>query len=253
VQLSTYTNMLAGPQLIPATHLHTRLPGIDSLQAHSSIKDQTSATVESLWQRQRLQRAEILGQARVLIEQEGYSSFNIRRLADKCAVSRQTVYNLIGDRDQLLKAALCEYLDTMLSTASTFTDYPYFFLGICDVFWAHALKNPDYAREVTLAHYCADTPAATNLHRIMDESFCKGLRHIKQQGQLRDSTDIELLSGHLQSLITSIALKWVEKKCDLATLRRSLVTGAGFLLLGAMTTAARQDLEKWVDAAQVSG
>ena len=55
-----------------------------------------------------VRREHILEMARKLIESEGYAGLTMRKLAAKSAVTVPTIYNLIGNKEQVLFAAVEE-------------------------------------------------------------------------------------------------------------------------------------------------
>jgi AcrR family transcriptional regulator len=242
-----------GSLWLPPERLDAVVPNTENAISGKPLSTQGSQY--SLWRRQRVRRAEVLRQARLLIGSEGYTAFSVRRLAGICALSPQTLYNLIGDREQLLSSAIGEHLAAMVSAASELEAYPYFFMA----FWRRHLVPFD--QELRLRHnghaglsLVPVTGAAATVHTIMREALCSALRCLEQRRLLRDRIDVALLTDHMESHIMTSALNWVEDGTggDNAAHRRRLLSGLGFLLLGAMTASGRAGIEPWMDEVHCS-
>lgn len=203
-----------------------------------------------LWQRQRQREAEILRQTRILIGQGDQTAFSIRKVAENCDLAPQTVYNLIGDREQLIAAAISQHVQAMVGAARALDGPPGFFMAFADVLWAHALKNPAYAKTVTRTQFASRCEAARNIKAILNGVFRAELTQLAECGALRESVDIVLVAERMQSLILMTAIGWAESSGDDIALRQQLVGGLGLLLLGAMKASARGPIEAWTDAVQ---
>lgn len=234
----------------PTLFIETWIPDTDS--AIVGRRGMEVAGV-SLWQRQNLRRAEIFRQTRVLLGHVGYAAFSIRKVAENCDMSPQTVYNLVGDREKLLSAATAQHLHALIAAARELQGPPGFFMAYADIVWGHSLKNAEYARTVSRAHFSSCCMRTSNVRSIMQDVFLAELLTLRDSGQLRDSIDVGGLAERMQSLVAITAMNWVEDPGDETGLRRQLTTGLGLLLLGAMKSSARTALEEWTDAIQTSG
>lgn len=246
---------LAGqPRRMPVslTSLLDRIvPDTDAAIGSRRDHDPTASSV--LWSRQVRRRAEILRQTRILIGHQGYAAFTIRKVAENCNVAPQTVYNLLGDREHVLEAAISQHVSAMVTAARQLEGPPGFFMAFADVLWGHALKNPDYVRTITRAQVTARGAPFPNIQARLTEMFRGELLKLAGQGQLRAGVDVAPLAEHMQSIIIMTALNWVEGSGDDMGFRRQLVVGLGLPLLGAMRASARGSVEDWTDAIQADG
>lgn len=225
----------------------------DTDAAIGGRRDCEPAASGVLWSRQNRRRAEILRQTRILIGHQGYTAFSIRKVAENCEVAPQTVYNLLGDREQVLEAAIGQHVSAMVTAARKLEGPPGFFMAFAEVLWGHALKNPDYVRTVTRAQFSARCTPIPKVQTLLTDVFRAELSTLGGRGDLRDGIDIALLAEHLLSVIIMAAFTWVESDGDDSALRRQLVTGLGLPLLGAMSAMARRPIEEWTDAIQANG
>jgi AcrR family transcriptional regulator len=222
----------------------------DANAALSGLSEGETAIAGALWQRQRQREAEILRQARILVGQSGHSAFSIRKVADNCGLAPQTVYNLVGDREQLLEAAIGQHVSAMIAAARLLEGPPTFFLAFAEVLWGHALKNPTYVKTVTRGQLGIRSIPARSVKAILTGAFQSELAQLANSGALRKNVDIVFLAERMLSLLLTTAIGWVEAGRDTTALRQQLVAGLGLLLLGAMKASARGPIEEWTDAVQ---
>ena len=100
---------------------------------------------------QRERRARILAATRLAIAQQFEEDVTIRDVASRSKVSAQTIYNLVGNRAQLVEDAINEHITHTAAHAHRLMDYPNIFLAIADLTWMSISQNPDYSRKVIIA------------------------------------------------------------------------------------------------------
>jgi len=232
------------PASIPWNLLDAHLPDTASALGTAACP---AAPRSGLRQRQTARRAEILRQTRILLGQEGYEAFSIRRVAHNCDMAPQTVYNLVGDRDELLGAAICQHVRAMIDVAQAHAGPAGFFMSLADLLWRHGIKHGAYSQAVLRALFSFPSEPADTV-RLMT---CGLLRNVLDQqaaeGRLRERVDTTLLAHSMQALIVHTGLSWAPGGGEETALRRQLVSGIGFLLLGALRTSARTPVEDWMD------
>lgn len=218
----------------------------DTDTAIAGRRDSDPAMAGGLWSRQLSRRAEILRQTRILIGHQGYAGFTIRKVAENSEVAPQTIYNLLGDREQVLDAAIGQHVAAMITAARKLDGPPGFFMRLADVLWGHALKNSGYARTVIRAQLIT----GHRIQGVLTTAYRAELAVMAEQGQLRSGVDIGLVADCMQAGITMTAFRWADGPDDDLLLRRQVVTSLGLPLLGAMTTPARRPVEQWIDTIQ---
>ena len=243
-------------------HLDRIIPSADT--ALAGRREFEPAAVGTLWNRQSLRRAEILRQARILIGHQGYAGFSIRKVAENSEVAPQTVYNLLGDREQVLEAAITQHVAAMISaarklsspygnmgaTVSGPSSPPGFFMCLADVLWGHALKNADYTRKVIRAQFTTRSIPSHRIQGVLTAAYRTELNKLADEGQLRSGIDTNLVADSMQAGVTMTAFRWADEHDDDLLLRRQIVTSLGLPLIGAMTASARRPVEMWMDMVQ---
>lgn len=96
-------------------------------------------------------RARILAETRHLIAEVGIEGVNLRELAARSHLSVQTIYNIVGNRAQVVHAAIGQYICASIKRAVHFEHCPNFFIGVADALWVEAAANPAYVRDATRA------------------------------------------------------------------------------------------------------
>ena len=110
----------------------------------------------SAQQRRRQQRADarraILDATESLLVEEGYESFSIRRLVERCGYTAPTIYHHFGDKPGLLDALLEEVFQKLVRSIRRVpeSDDPIEYLrALARSFVRFGLKNPTHYRLLT--------------------------------------------------------------------------------------------------------
>jgi len=201
----------------------------------------------SLRQRQKKLRSKIFRGVRVLIAEKGYFSFSMKELADECETTRQTIYNLVGDRENLIKAAQSEHLKALILIASKQNNYPNLFLEFANVAWRNSVINSVYVKEVMLTHHLNKAISVRDLHEISFKPLYLELLAMEKAGKLRKGVDVKLVAEHVHYLIISITLRWVRGEINDSELRCQLLSGTGFFLLGVMRPSHQEKVERFIN------
>lgn len=133
------------------------------------------APMPGLWQRQRARRAFILSKARKLVSDRGIGGFTVKELAGVSEMSPQTIYNIIGDRENILRASI-DNLYAEAIRVSEKSGYGSLFLNeLANIFvyWSHV--TPEYHRNITLSYFNRDEPIHS---AIKDHVIEKTVSHL---------------------------------------------------------------------------
>ncbi|HKT73849.1 MAG TPA: TetR/AcrR family transcriptional regulator [Steroidobacteraceae bacterium] len=108
--------------------------------------------------RQRLLASQIRAATRCLIGQGGVNEVTLRRIARQCDLSPQTIYNLVGTRDEVVAAAISEYHAATFSAAHNLTKHPHFLMALADVTWAQSVVSADFIRKLNACYFESSSP-----------------------------------------------------------------------------------------------
>ena len=95
----------------------------------------------------------IRASTRRLIGEDGMDAVTLRRVASICGLSPQTVYNLVGPRDEVIKSAIDEYHVATFTAARTLTTYPHYLLALTDIVWAQAVHCAGFIKSVNACYF----------------------------------------------------------------------------------------------------
>ena len=190
---------------------------------------------------QRVRRSEILATIRRLLTEVGCHELTVRGIADGSGYAIQTVYNLVGPRNQAIAEAINEYSIFVGRMATPALENPLALPAITNMWVDVQAIRPEFTRQCNLIFF---SPARVIYYRFRDRQLRgmnKLLRQQQKSGILKDSIDAAALAEHLVFFSTSMWLEWADRPFPLETLREKL--NHGFLsLLGDKLTTEYRDL-----------
>jgi AcrR family transcriptional regulator len=188
---------------------------------------------------QRLRRARILATIRQLLIDGGFENVTMRRIAEASGHAIQTIYNLVGPRDQAIIEAIGEYTRFVGRTAAPRPDDPYAVLQIIDR-WVLSIKaQPEFCRQVSLISFTG----SRHIFYAFRERQLKGMQglllHQQKCGVLRGDVDAREHAELLVLLASAVCTDWADRGCSLEQLQRRLYKGFADLIAGALVTDQR--------------
>lgn len=189
-------------------------------------------------QAQRLRRSRILATIRDLLVADGFDGVTVRRIAEASGVAVQTIYNLVGPRDQAIVEAICEY--TRLVGYSSMPDPadPEAVQAIIDR-WSQSIDAaPEFCRQVCLISL---TPSRDIFYSFRDRQR-KAMRGFlvmqKKAGVVRPGANTLDLAEQLILLASALCMEWADGRLTLDQLRARLAAGFGNLMASALEVYA---------------
>lgn len=200
---------------------------------------------------QRARRARILAAARTLIANGGLEYVTIRDVADISKLSIQTIYNLVGNRAQLVEAAVSEFILMTAQHAASLKTYPNVFLALADLIWVNAARNPEYTRAATIGCNGHALPLYGNIRERNARSLRRLLnRHYMSVARDR-GVDLNMIAIHITALVGAMAVEWARGMIDLAEFRYRLASAYGTLLVGLVSSEEFAAINQWLAAIRV--
>ena len=201
------------------------------------LRAANAPSVSGLAQRQR--RSRILAAIRELLVERGFEGVTVRRIAEASGYAVQTIYNLVGPRDQAIVEAICEY--TRLVNYSTLPDPedPYAVVKIIDRGAQSIEASPEFCRQVC---QIALTPSRDIFYRYRDRQF-RAMRGFlamqRKSGALRANVNISDLAEQLIIFASALYIDWADRGLPVEHVRRQLISGYANLIAGAINPLAR--------------
>ncbi len=195
-----------------------------------------------LLRRQRERRAMALAVARRLLA-EAPDQFTLRRVAEECGVTAQTLRNSFGRREDLLVAAFNDHTSAVWRTLGRTSRGAFLFLDLALVYHACAVQTPHFLRAMVQSAMANVRPLAmAQRHGASIKSA--HLRQLARSDHLRPGVDAEALGAHITRLNTFMMYEWAQGG-DPADLRREMIDGNRLLLIGALTPRLAAEVESW--------
>lgn len=180
--------------------------------------------------RQYARRADLLSAARAQIA-EGRQEINVKRLAQSCDLAVQTVYNIVGDRDDIMLAAVDEHYVTILSAAACMLDSINPFAALAEALWAFAWRNPDYVRSLLQTYHAPQSAVSRSIEANVRRAIITSLTRLEGE-HIVDPADLEAHADRIGALITLSSFDWMHGKLTLLDLRVRLLADFEFALNG---------------------
>jgi AcrR family transcriptional regulator len=182
-------------------------------------------------------RERILAAARQLISKQGYESLTMRALAQASGVTVPTIYNLIGNKDAVLGAAIRDgsmrFFGEVRPGASP--------IAILEKNVAELLLQPAYYRPLlrVLLHGTASDAMAE-----IDAQYLRHLRDalevMSERGELEPWVDCAILAERLLSSLYGAASEWATGLLDDESLPVVASYDANIALAGVATEKSRR-------------
>lgn len=152
-------------------------------------------------------RQRILEAARAIIGEQGYEALTMRDLARHSRVTVPTIYNLIGNKEQVLLAAVEQQTGSFVSGLRR---EPGDLLAVIDAAVAELLRMPRYYRALLLVLLTSDAagPARRVADRALAGELDAALAEIDAAGELAGWVDARLLRERLQAHLDATAIEW---------------------------------------------
>ena len=173
---------------------------------------------------QRLRRAEIRAVTRRLLAETGVNGVTVRGIAKESGFALQTVYNLVGPRDQAIMEAISEY-SLYVGRVVSSDALPPSITKVADTWITAAEAAPEFARQCHLIFF---TPARDIYYRFRDiqiRGMAKLLRNQKASGVMYFHCHPRVLAEQLVFFASSIWLDWADGGYPLSTMREKLIPG----------------------------
>lgn len=201
-------------------------------------------------QSQRARRSKILASIRLLLTESGCESVTVRRIAKLSGYAVQTIYNLVGPREQAICEAISEYSLFVGRAARPRAEDPNAVLGIVSS-WLDAIRTqPEFCRQTNMIFF---TDSRSIYYKFRDRQL-RGMRNfLKRQqdcGIVRADVNVRDLAEQLVLLSSALWLEWSDRPFSLDVLYYKLCSGCSSLLADKFEPQHRLAIADWQEAAK---
>jgi AcrR family transcriptional regulator len=201
-------------------------------------------------------RSRILDAAREIIASTGFEKLTMRDLASAARVTVPTIYNLIGSKDELLRAAVQQQTENFIAgiESSPRLTPASRILSVVDVCIDELLRLPDYYQ--SLLRLLLTSHSGQGLRDSVTDSlsqeFERALGEMAEAGELAPWADPRALADRLGSHMRITAIEWATGKFDAERLRSAALYGTCLMLLGVSEGHSAVEIEACAQRSQES-
>lgn len=187
-------------------------------------------------------RRRILAAAREIIGTQGFDALTMRTLAEAGGVTVPTIYNLVGNKDEVLTAAVAEQNDQFLAGIHRSEGD---LLAIIDADARELLRMRDYYRSLVqlLMTNEAAAPARHDVERALHDLLRSALGELAEADAIENWVDLDALQDRIQSQLWIASMQWSQGVIPDARLRDTMVYAISLLMLGVVRGPARKEFE----------
>ena len=190
-------------------------------------------------------KAKTFAVARLLIAEEGYESLTMNRLSTETGISRQTIYNNVGGREEIIINAINEYNNELVTRTLALEDGPESILFLAHKYFECSISNKRYISEATKLLFDPSYPKSNKLHQCGSKLLYPYFRTMVGEGWIEPATNCWMLAQHI-SWINSLTIhSWMMTNGDTRDLRRQILFGNRIAMLGAATREGRERVERY--------
>jgi AcrR family transcriptional regulator len=203
--------------------------------------------------RQRSRRSEIRAAIRRMLATKGCEHVTVREVAGISGFAVQTIYNLVGPRNDAISDAISEYSIFVGRTALRRADDPMAVAGIVDRWIDSVAVNSEFARQSNLIFF---TDSRDIYYRFRDQQLI-GMRNLMQRqkscGVIRSEVDSAALAESIVISMSALWIDWADRSQPIETLRTRLRAGVSMLMSGKLHPRYEETLAEWYHSDRTLG
>ena len=184
----------------------------------------TEGTVAKAGINQRARRAHIRAVTRRLLTEKGCAGVTVREIAKASGFALQTIYNLVGPRDQVLCDAMIEYalyvgrISSQNHSGSTLSQ-------LIDG-WIESVEYcPEYARQCNLIYLDSKRNVYYRFIDAQIRGISKLLRYEQKKGRIVLNENPKLIATQVVFYSNAIWCDWADRQVPLSVIRERLASG----------------------------
>lgn len=199
------------------------------------------------WLAQSERQSIILAASRRHISEQGYGGVSLKHVASMCNISKQTVYNIVGSRDEMIRKASAEWVNWLAIWALSGSP-PARLLTVLASFWFSVTAYRDYAAQSVQASCAPSSPLNAPFREAGTQVVLSLLADLAKRDQIRPGLDVVRYSWHLTEAVHAGTCRWTLASYSDDEFRRDFVYGPGMMLLGALQGEEASLVEQHLEA-----
>jgi AcrR family transcriptional regulator len=194
-------------------------------------------------QKMAARRQQILEAARGLIEARGYDALTMRTLAVKSGVTVPTIYNLIGNKEQVLFEAVQDQTIAFMSNLERVgTDL----ISLVEATVRHLIRRPRYYRALLLVLAQSERTDSARRHvgRAIAEPIENAINDLAESGTLAKWVNRKMLAQRLHAQLDMASLEWAKGSLTAISFRAAALVDLSTTMLGLTSGRERNSFER---------
>jgi len=190
-------------------------------------------------------REKILESARRLIESDGYDGLSMRVLAAESNVTVPTIYNLVGNKEEVFFAAVEEQTHTFVANLERAAGD---LVAVVEASVRQLVRRPRYYRTLLLVFASSEGANSASRHvgRALETQLHRGVEEVSGAGDLLDLVEIEIVAQRLRAHFDMASLEWARGSLTAASFRAAALFDMASLMLGLTRGASQRNFERIV-------
>lgn len=184
---------------------------------------------------QRKRRALILAAVRQLLIEDGYKGVTVRRIAALSGLVVQTIYNLVGPRDDAIVEAIVDFTSHVARHAPVSAEDPAAVIRIIEWQGQAVLLEPEFTRQFCLIYFSESRHIFHNYRDRQIRSVHSLLVKQKRIGILRRDVNCGALAESLMYLSGALFVEWADRGFLIPDLMARVRFGYAHILAGAIS------------------
>jgi len=187
-------------------------------------------------------RQQILEAARGLIETDGYEALTMRNLANKSGVTVPTIYNLVGNKEQVLFEAV---EDQTIAFASNLEAGRTDLISVVEATVRHLVRRSRYYRALLLVLAQSERADSARRHvgRAIAEPIANSIKLLADTGALADWVDREMLTQRIHAQLDMASLEWARGSLTATSFRAAALVDLAMTMFGLTSGGTRKTFE----------
>ncbi len=192
-----------------------------------------------LRQGQKWRRAEIMATIRKLLIEHGYQGVTIRRIAEMSGRAVQTIYNLLGPREDAIIQAISEYTTSVAQSFNPDPSDPEAIRKMVETQIRSVEEAPAFCQQVCRIYFTNDRQIYYKFRDLQARGLYAMLIKQKRNRIIRPEVNCLDLATNFMACIGSHYIEWSDGNMDFETLRKNVNSSCYYMFSGAlMPTAA---------------
>lgn len=187
-----------------------------------------------LRQGQKWRRAEIMATIRQLLIERGYQGVTIRRIAEMSGRAVQTIYNLLGPREDAIVQAISEYTASVAQSFNPDPSDPEAIRKMVEAQIRSVEEAPEFCQQVCRIYFTNDRHIYYKFRDLQTRGLYAMLIKQKRNRIIRPEVNCLDLAANFMACVGSHYIEWTDGNISFEELRKNVNSSCYYMFSGAL-------------------